>query len=142
MKAPDDVQAAIIAHLKADTALVAWLTARSAQNEIRENQWQGTDFTYPAVRVDLLPQLENGNPPCFSQQLFNVYGFIEGNSSLEGGDLIELIDAALIRKNIVNSTYGITTGLIISLGTIAPIRTAERVWQATGQYQTNLYGAL
>lgn len=142
MKAPDDVQAAVIAHLKADTDLVAWLTARSAASEIRENQWQGVSFTYPAVRVDLLPQTENGNPPCYSQQLFNVYGFIEGNSSLEGGDLIGLIDAALIRKNITNATYSINTGIIISLGTIAPIRTAERVWQATGQYQMNLYGAL
>ena len=49
----DLVQAAIVAKLKADTTLVAWLTARSAENEIRESQWQGTVFSFPAVRVEL-----------------------------------------------------------------------------------------
>lgn len=138
MISPELVQAAIISHLKADTPLINWLTARSAASEIRENQWQGVSFSYPAVRVDLLPQTEPGNPPCYSQQLFNVYGFTEGDSSKEGAILIGLIDTALLRKNM--SGTGFITGIIISNGAIAPIRTGERVWQATGQYQMNLYG--
>jgi hypothetical protein len=132
------VQAGIIAQLKANSALTTWLTDRSAGSEIRENQWQGRQFVYPAIRVDLLPQTEPGNPPCYSQTLFNVFAFTEGDSSKDCGILSGLIDAALIRKKFSGTGYG--SGLVITLGAVPPIRTAERVWQALGQYQTNLYG--
>ena len=138
MISPELLQAGIIAKLKADSALVAWLTARSAGNEIRENQWQGRQFIYPAVRVDLLPQTETGNPPCYSQSLFNVFAFAEGDSSKDCAILAGLIDSALIRKKFSGTGFG--SGLVITLGTVPPIRTAERIWQALGQYQTNLYG--
>lgn len=132
------VQAGIIAKLKADTSLIAWLTARSASAEIRENQWQGRQFVYPAIRVDLLPQTEPGNPPCYSQVLFNVFAFTESDSSKDCGILAGLVDTALIRKKISGTGYD--SGLVLSLGAVPPLRTAERVWQALGQYQTNLYG--
>jgi hypothetical protein len=138
MISDDLVQAAIITKLQADTTLIAWLTARSAASEIRENQWQGVTFVYPAVRVDLLPQTEPGNPPCYSQQLFNVFVFAEGDSSQNCAILAGLIDSALIRKQMVGT--GFSTGHIITLGAIPPLRTAERIWQATRQYQMNLYG--
>lgn len=138
MISSDLVQAGIISHLKADTALVAWLTARSAESEIRENQWQGRSFVYPAVRVDLLPQTETGNPPCYSQALFNVFCFTEDDSSKNCGILAGLVDTALLRKKFSGTGY--SSGLVISLGSIPPIRTGERTWQALGQYQANLYG--
>ena len=138
MISPDLVQAAIIAKLQADATLLAWLTARSAASEIRENQWQGVSFVYPAVRVDLLPQTEPANPPCYSQQLFNVFAFAEGDSSQNSAILAGLIDSALIRKQMTGT--GFATGHIISLGSVPPLRTAERIWQATGQYQMNVYG--
>ncbi len=138
MISPDLVQAGIISHLKADTSLIAWLTTYSAQSEIRENQWQGREFVYPAVRVDLLPQTEPGNPPCFAQILFNVFSFAEGDSSKDAAVLAGLLDTALIRKKF--SGTGFNSGLVITLGSVPPIRTGERVWQALLQYQTNLYG--
>lgn len=138
MISPELIQAGIIAHLKADTTLVAWLTGFSAGSEIRENQWQGRQFVYPAVRVDLLPQTEPGNPPCYSQVLFNVFAFAEGDSSKDAAILSGMLDTALLRKKFSGAGY--SSGLVISLGTVSPIRTAERVWQALGQYQTNLYG--
>lgn len=137
---PNLIRAAIIAKLQADTALAAWLTARSASSEIRESQWQGVTFVYPAIRIDLLPQTEDGNPPCYSNQPFNAFAFTEGDSSAECGDLLILLDAALIRNQIVGT--GFTTGLITSLGSIPPNRTSERVWQATGQYQMNIFGGI
>jgi hypothetical protein len=138
MISPELIQAGIITKLKADTALTTWLTARSAGSEIRENQWQGRQFVYPAIRVDLLAQTEPGNPPCYSQTLFNVFAFAEGDSSKDAGILAGLVDAALIRKKF--SGTGFNSGVISSLGTVPPIRTAERTWQALGQYQANLYG--
>lgn len=138
MISPDLVQAGIVSHLKANTALIAWLTTYSAQNEIRENQWQGRQFVYPAIRVDLLTQTEPGNPPCFAQVLFNVFAFAEGDSSLTCAQLAGLIDTALIRHKF--SGTGFNSGLVTTLGSVPPIRTGERVWQALLQYQTNLYG--
>jgi len=132
------VQAGIITHLKADAALIAWLTTFSAQNEIRENQWQGVTFVYPAVRVDLLTQTEPGNPPCYSQVLFSVFAFTEGDSSKDCGVLGGLLDTALLRKKFSGTGYN--SGLILTLGGVPPTRTAERIWQGLGQYQTNLYG--
>lgn len=138
MISPDLVQAGIITHLKADTALIAWLTTYSAQAEVRENQWQGREFVYPAVRVDLLNQTEPGDPPCFSQVQFSVFSFAEGDSSLTCAQLSGLIDTALIRKKFSGTGY--ESGLVTTLGGIPPIRTGERVWQGLGQYQANLYG--
>ena len=138
MISPELIQAGVISKLKADTSLVAWLTDRSAANEIRENQWQGRSFVYPAVRVDLLVQTEPGNPPCFSQTLFNVFAFAEGDSSKESAILAGLINSALLRKKF--SGTGFSSGLVISLGSVPPIRTGERLWQALLQYQTNIFG--
>lgn len=138
MISPELIQAGIIAKLKADTALISFLTARSASSEIRENQWQGAQFVYPAVRVDLATQDEPGNPPCYSNISFNVFAFTEGDSSLECGQLLGLIDAALIR-NVFTGT-GFRSGLVVTLGGLAPLRTAERVWQGTGQYRANIIG--
>lgn len=138
MISPELVQAGIIAQLKANSALTTWLIDRSAGDEIRENQWQGRQFVYPAIRVDLLPQTEPGAPPCYSQTLFNVFTFTEGDSSKNCGILAGLVDAALIRKKFSGTGYA--SGLVITLGSVPPIRTAERLWQALGQYQTNLYG--
>lgn len=138
MISPELVQAGIITKLKANTALTTWLTDRSAGSEIRENQWQGRQFVYPAIRVDLLAQTEPGNPPCYSQALFNVFAFTEGDSSKDCGILAGLVNTALIRKKFSGTGYD--SGLVSSLGVVSPIRTAERTWQALGQYQTNLYG--
>lgn len=138
MISPELIQAGIIAKLKADSALTTFLTDRSAGDEIRENQWQGRQFVYPAIRVDLLTQTEPGNPPCYSQTAFNVFAFTEGDSSKDCGILTGLVDTALIRKKFDGTGYN--SGIVSSLGTVPPIRTAERTWQALGQYQANLFG--
>lgn len=138
MISPELIQAGIISKLKTDTSLVDWLTDRSAGDEIRENQWQGVTFAYPAVRVDLLTQTEPGNPPCHSQILFNVFAFTEGDSSKECGVLAGLVDSALIRKKFTGT--GFDSGIVITLGSVPPVRTSERLWQALLQYQTNIFG--
>lgn len=140
MISPELVADAIIAKLKADTALVAWLTARSSPDEIRENQWQGRDFTYPAVRVDLGDQIEVGNGPCFSEMPFTVFGFAEGDSSRDANILAGLISVALVRTRISGTGY--TGGLVANDTMTAAARTGERVWRAPGLYRMKLYGGI
>ena len=49
MRTPDEIQIALIERLKANTALVALL---GTADQIKETEWQGAEFTYPAVRVE------------------------------------------------------------------------------------------
>ena len=49
MRTVDEVQLALIERLKADTALVALL---GTADQIKETEWQGAAFVYPAVRVE------------------------------------------------------------------------------------------
>ena len=142
MIANDRVQAGIIAKLKADTALIAWLTVRSADSEIRESQWQGAVFTYPAVRVDLGTQLPGGNGPCYltnGEIPFTVYSYSEDDSSKQADVLAGLVNDALLGEQF--SSTGFTTGLVKSDGLVSATRLAERLWRAAGFYRVNLYGS-
>lgn len=64
-------KAAWIANMKADLVLLGMLNSTT---EIRETQWQSTDFTYPAVRVsvDFMPSI-NGCGPDDADILITVY---------------------------------------------------------------------
>lgn len=136
----DLIQAALVAKLKANTALVNWLTTFSAQSEIRESQWQGRDFFYPAVRVELGTQVEEGNPPCYSAIPFTVYSYSEKDSSREANQLAGYVNDAILRKAV--SGTGWISGIIVSDGSIAARRVSERVWQAVNLYRMNIYGGV
>lgn len=53
----EDIQAAFVAYLKTKT-IVTSLLANASPVEVREAEWQGTDFLYPNIRisVDMVPQ--------------------------------------------------------------------------------------
>lgn len=134
------IQAAIIAKLKANAALVAWLTARSAGSEIRESQWQGTTFVFPAVRVDLGTQNPEGNGPCYptsGEVTFTVDSFGEDDSSKSADNLAGLVNTALFNKHLAGT--GFKSGLVRSDGLVGAIRLDERLWRATGLYRVYIY---
>ncbi len=136
----DLIQAAIISKLKADSALIEWLTERGSSKEIRENQWQGRSFSYPAVRVDLGTQTEQGNPPCYSTMPFSIYSYTEDDSSQLCDVLAGLVNAALLRKRF--SGTGFSSGIVIADGLTSAARSSERVWRAAGLYRCNIYGGI
>ena len=137
----DLIQAAIVAKLKADTALVAWLTALSAGDEIRETQWQGTQFTYPAVRASVGDQLPDaGMGTCYltsGEFTFTVYSYSESDSSRQADQLAALVNDALAGKRL--SGTGFATMSIKCDGMAHATRMAERVWGAANIYRANLY---
>ena len=136
----DLIQAAIVAKLKANSALTTWLAARSTAGEIREAQFQGRDFLLPCVRVELGSQIEDGNPPCYSTLPFTVYSYSEQGSSQEANQLAGYVARALLRQNVSGS--GWHSQLIIADSQIAARRTSERVWQAVTLYRMNVYGGI
>lgn len=143
MLSNDLIQAALITKLKANTALVAFLTAASAGSEIREAQWQGREFTYPAVRVQVGTQMAGGNGPCYTttgETPFTIYCYSEQDSSRQADQLAGLVDDALLGLHL--SGTGFRTGPVLSDGLIKAVRTGERVWQATFLGRMQLYGGL
>lgn len=72
----NDVQAAIIASMKGKSSITSLL---SGSSDIKEMQWQGTDFVYPAVRVNvtMLPAV-NG---CLDTAEVSIEVYSEQKSS-------------------------------------------------------------
>ncbi len=143
MLSNDLIQAAIITKLKANTALTNFLTAASAANEIREAQWQGREFVYPAVRVQVGTQAAGGNGPCYvttGQTPFTIYCYSEQDSSRQSDQLAGLVDDALLGLRL--SGTGFRTGPVLSDGLVKAVRTGERTWQAIFLGRMQLYGGL
>lgn len=136
----DVFQAAIVAALKANTTLVDWLTDQGAGDEIRENQWQGAVFVYPAVRIDIGTQTPVGNGPCYLENgeiTFTVLSFSENDSSQEADILAGLVNGVLMGARV--SGTGFKSLAIRSDGLISASRTGERTWRAAGLYRTQIY---
>lgn len=97
----ETIQGAFISHLKSMAPLTALLTGVSG-TEIREYQWQGADFVYPAVRVyvDVFPSL-NGCGTDNADVCVAVYS--EEKSSLQAkhiaGVLVDQLHKTRFRAN-------------------------------------------
>ncbi|HEY6021431.1 MAG TPA: hypothetical protein VIY48_16450 [Candidatus Paceibacterota bacterium] len=87
MRTSDEVRAAGLAYLKSKTVITSLL---SSSGDIKEAQWQGVDFVYPAIRLslDFLPSI-NGCGPDKAE--FTIETFSEEKSSLQA----ETISAAM-----------------------------------------------
>jgi hypothetical protein len=88
----NDVQAAVVAYCKTKTDLVNLL---DNGGQIKERQWQGDEFLYPAVRVsvDFYPAI-NG---CQPRSTIHVQVFSEQKSSDEASTIAGVIQNFLHR---------------------------------------------
>jgi hypothetical protein len=127
-----DIQEVVVSKIKADSALSSWLTSKASANEVREDEWQGADFTYPNVRVELPTQIDLGDPPCHTSVTFNVHCYAEGYSSIDCDVLAGLVKSSLRGKHLSGS--GFATLRIASEGSIGAVQAGDRVWRATEQF--------
>jgi hypothetical protein len=125
-------QEQLIDALQAD----ANLTAVVAADQIKEYQYQATEFTYPAVRVDIRSQIPEGNAPCrltISIVNFAVFAFSEADSSLQCEQLCFLIAEALFGAQLEDlapsqgPNWRTETVNLVQVN--APRRLAERLWR-------------
>ena len=129
---PDLIQSALIAYLKTKTEVTSLLVRDDA--EIREDQWQGRNFVYPAVRYNnlaLRPDI-SGNCNLFNIELsWLVYS--EEPSSWEADKIAGIISLVLHDKQIVYS------GTSVYLRTME-IRPADRKDERTWQSEVKMLG--
>lgn len=95
----ETIQAAFIAHLKSLPELTSQLTGVSG-TEIREYQWQGADFVYPALRVyvDVFPSV-NG---CGTDRaMVCIEAFSEQKSSKEAKHLSGILVDKLHKRRFI-----------------------------------------
>lgn len=122
----DQIQAAIISKLKGNATIVAELASNA---EIKEDQYQGTEFAYPAVRVQLNsnePLNQDANCPHTRIGL-SILVFTEDDSSLKADKI-----AGIIHNQLHAQQYTINA-IAISLRTtnlVPAIRSDIRTWRA------------
>lgn len=122
----DVLQAAWISKLKSITAIVNEL---SSEDEIKEDQWQGTTFTYPAVRVALGTQTPIGDPECRrAEGIVTIQVFTEDGSSKNADRIAGIINTALYGKAFVKN--GVRFSMVRTTGLVPAFRKDERTWQS------------
>ena len=127
----DDIQAGLIAKLKASTTIVALLVSGTS---IKEDQWQGTTFVYPAVRVDLGMQLPRAN--CDGAEVtFSILCYSEDASSQEADELAGTVNEQLHRKAFTSSSIRYS---IYSQGLIPAIREDDRTWRSEATFHATV----
>jgi hypothetical protein len=102
------IQAALIALLKSKATLTS---ALEDPNEIRENSWKGTDFSYPAVRVDLVGN-KPSDPHCSQSFTFTVQVYSEAQDSLQAdeiaGIIVDILQAKQFKQDTLNLAFIVT----------------------------------
>jgi hypothetical protein len=133
----EDIQQAIVARLKANATLTNMLASGAA--EVREAQWQGRDFLYPCVRVELGPQTSLIKPsPCtWSRINFSVYAFSEQDSSLQADQVASAVADILDREKFAGSGFRFFFCYVVAAN--GAKRTSEKVWRAEIACQSDLY---
>lgn len=111
----DQIQAALVAYLKANTTVTAEVPAV----EIREDQWQGRDFTYPNIRVRLISNTPLYAGDCNLHRVsLGILVFTEDASSLNSDRIAGIIHSVLHDHhfNTSNITFSLrTTNLVPAL---------------------------
>ena len=100
----NQIQAGLISKLKNSTALTTGSAVTA--NEVREDQWQGTQFNYPNVRVRLLSNTPVESVDSCRRTRFTVsfLVFSEDSSSLESGEIAGIINTELHNSNSLQIT--------------------------------------
>lgn len=118
----DEIQAALLDYAKSKSSITGALTD---SDEIREDQWQGREFSYPAVRIRLIA---NRSLECNQEIEFAWQVFSENSSSQQADDICGIINDEFHRKSFVSNGIRFTGVLCSNL--VPAIRIDERTWRA------------
>ena len=121
----NEIQEALIIELQAETTVLVEL---SDTDEIREDQWQGTEFSYPAIRVKMISNKPLVASGCDQTKIsVGLEVFSEDASSMQADRIAGIIQDALHDKPFSQGS------LLIALRTndlIPAMRSNVRTWKS------------
>lgn len=121
----DEIQAALIAKLKGNVTIVALL---SSSGDIKEDQWQGTNFIYPAVRLQLNSNEPLGGFDCRHLRIgLSILVFSETDNSLQADQIAGIINNELHEKPF--SSNGIAISLRMT-NLVPAVRSERLIWRS------------
>jgi hypothetical protein len=118
MLSPNTIQAAMLALLKANLPLTTALGGAAA---IKEAEWHGTGFTYPACRLDLSDVRPDGTGACAEEWgglVGRIVVYSKQDSSSECLTLLGLVQDAIQRRRLTGA--GLTSLEIKIDSTVLP----------------------
>ena len=129
------IQADLIAWLKARATLTALL---ATNKEVREDQYQGTRFDYPAVRLSLTQQIAilNAEQCDLARLNFSIRSYAEGGSSRVADQIAGEVNRLLHRYNFHGSGW---YSWFRSAGLAGATRTGEKLWRAEAFFTGVIY---
>lgn len=127
----DKIQAALLARAKSKASILAKL---SDTDEIREDQWQGREFSYPAYRIRIIR-----NEPindCYQRIEFSFQAMSENSSSQQADDMCGTINDEFHDKSFSRNSIRFT-GVICS-NLLPAMRVDKRTWRAEAFFETTV----
>lgn len=138
----NEVKAALVAHYQGISAITSLL--EGGAKGVKEAQYQGSDFTYPALRVQITRQ----TPDLDAEQceiwrlIANARCYAEGPSSKPADELSGVVAANTHKKKLKGGTLGVDAFYIPRMyvtGHLAAVRLTERLWRTEVLIEGNLY---
>lgn len=130
------IQAALITRAKARTNITDLVTA----DEIREAQWQGTEFTYPNIRLALGNQIPLGEAQCNNSLIdFSFTIRSEKDSSQEADNIAGAVSEEFFDKSF--TVDNVRFSRIRLTGLASAVREDRRTWRAAVNLLANVQPA-
>lgn len=139
---PDLVKKGLLDFLQADSALV---NAIGGTSQIAEGQFQGQDFTYPRIIIDVQPQTPIGDGIDrlkLSTLNWTVRVFSEDKASHEANNLLNLVMEAQFNKQWTGTDTNNTPNFRLIRVDLVNIedafRLSERLWMASATFESQV----
>lgn len=130
-----DIWAAILAYIKTQTSVTSLL---NAAGDVKERQWQGVDFVYPAIRLSLnfYPSI-NGCGPDRAEV------FLQAFSEEKSSDETQLITSAL--EVLLHKKPFTSNGIKFPVVVVKEVSRPQRgifAWESTVDLTMQMYNSV
>lgn len=120
----DEIQASIVEYLKNLSDITGELLDT---DEIREDQWQSKNFTYPNIRVRLISNDLDLTKCGLHSVLFSCMAFSEEYSSQQADRIAGIMGITLHERSFVSNSIAFTTTVT---DLVPAIRISEQTWRS------------
>lgn len=120
----DQIQSTLVTYLKSNSTITS---ALDDADEIREDGWKGTEFTYPNIRIRMISNEPMYDVDCYQRISVSFMVFSEEASSLESDQIAGIIGNELHNHPFSANSFTIT----LKLDNLVPaIWQGEHIWRS------------